>query len=198
MIGLNLINLIIFELATSQKCEDINPKCQELSFKSCPLENHRAFMTANCKKTCLMCGSNNVNFDHDSACKYWRDNKQYCNPGYYCHGVVKKCQYSCNYNPDKRCTLPPTPPSPYLCEDKQPKECQKLGLMQCKFKREFMSLNCMKTCQMCGDRNLNYDRDSVCRYWKEQGYCDRSNFYCRGVVKECKYTCNYDPDKWCQ
>ena len=158
-------------------------------------------MTANCSKTCNMCGPNNENFDSDSACIYWRDNKQYCNPGFYCSGVVNKCQYSCNYDPEKRCIeqIPKIDTAIDLkCEDKKPEECKSLTQNQCKFRNDFMSVNCQKTCQMCGPNNTNFDQNSLCQFWEKQGFCDKSSYYCSGTVKACKYTCNKDPTTWCK
>ena len=91
-------------------------------------------------------------------------------------------------NQDYFFIVPTKQPIPSACNDLDPKYCN-AQKSRCVYNRALMSANCKKTCKMCSPNSKCFDKDSICPYWKLQGYCKNGSPYQSHMKKTCKFTC---------
>merc|ERR1712121_39904 len=169
-------------------CKDLLPNCAYLKSTGWYACNWvGGYLYDNCKQTCGYCKLPVIPTP-------WKG----------CHNFEKNCgawvkQGQCEKNPkfmSKYCCkacggVKPTKPTtlkPSKCHDLNAKFCQ-ARKNRCYYDRSVMSKNCMKTCRMCSMSSKCFDKNSVCPYWKSQGYCSTKSPYRQHMLTHCRYTC---------
>jgi len=182
-----------------ETCLDYHEKCSEwASAGECAANPY--FMTAQCRKSCGICGEDAKCIDYDENCPgWWLIGDCDRNPGW----MKMNCRKSCGVCTDEE------QPEKGKCEDKTDMCAAAVKKGYCEsYAAEGFLEKCPESCKVCGPEKICRNWDIRCDTWKTMGKCeseaDKMEFTCPKACGLCSGgpdypDCrNYDDDRTCE